>query len=70
MECERMKKLFHAKRNQKLELGVPFVAQQLMIPTRIHEEEGLIPGLSNWVKIWQCMSYGVGHRCGSDPTLL
>ena len=30
-----------------------------------------IPGLAQWVKgLGIAMSYGVGHRCGSDPTLL
>ena len=29
---------------------VPFVAQWLMNPTRIHEDMGLIPGLTLWVK--------------------
>ena len=30
--------------------GVPIVAQQLMNPTSIHEDEGLIPGFSRLVK--------------------
>ena len=31
-------------------VGVPFVAQQVKNQTRIHEDAGLIPGLSQWVK--------------------
>ena len=35
----------YIKNNQ----GVPVVAQQLTNPTSIHEEAGLIPGLTQWV---------------------
>ena len=31
-------------------LGVPFMAQRLMNPTRIHRDAGLIPGLTQWLK--------------------
>ena len=34
----------------KKAMGVPFVAQQLKNLTRIHEDMGLIPSLTQWVK--------------------
>ena len=34
----------------KANTGVPVVAQWLTNPTNIHEDSGLIPGLTQWVK--------------------
>ena len=31
-------------------VGVPYVAKQLKNPTRIHEDVGSIPGLTQWLK--------------------
>ena len=40
--------------------GIPIVAQWVRNPTSIHEDVGLIPGLSQWFKEeLQCM-----YRCG------
>ena len=39
-----------------------------MNPTIIHENVGLIPGLSKGFGV--AVSYGIGHRCGQDPVLL
>ena len=37
-------------KRKKEKTGVPFMAQQLTNPTRIHEDVGWIPGLTQWVK--------------------
>ena len=36
--------------NKKTSIGVPIVAQLVMNLTGMHEDVGLIPGLTQWVK--------------------
>ena len=36
--------------SKKYSVGVPFMAQWLTNLTRIHEDMGSIPGLTQWVK--------------------
>ena len=50
---------------------VPVVVQRKSL-ARIHEDVCLIPGLAQWAEnlAMPSMSCGIGHRCGSDPTLL
>ena len=42
--------LYLSKIRFKNILGVTIVAQQVKNPTSMHEDVGLIPGLSQWVK--------------------
>ena len=42
----------------------------VMNPTSIHEDIGLIPSPTKWVKDLVFVSYGVGHRCSLDPMWL
>ena len=50
---------------------VPVVSQQVKNPTSIHEDAGLIPGLTHWVKGSSIgANCSVGYRHGSDLVLL
>ena len=46
----QMVKMLWRKKGIRIRGGVPFLAQQLLNLTRIHEVVGLIPGLAQWVK--------------------
>ena len=47
------------------------MAQWVINPASIHENESLVPGLAQWVKgSGFAMSCGVVRRHGSDPMLL
>ena len=43
-------------------LGVPIVAQQVKNLTGIHEDKGLIPGLTQWLRIWCCLELWHGSQ--------
>ena len=44
------------------ELGVPIVAQWFTKLTSIHEDVGLILGLSQWIRIWRCCELWCRHQ--------
>ena len=50
--------------------GLSVGAQHVKNPRSIHEDAGLIPGPSQWVKDLVATRCHVGHRCGSDLVFL
>ena len=52
-------------------VGGPALVQRVKNPTSIHNDSGLIPGLTQWVKgSGVAVSCIVGHRHGSDLVFL
>ena len=63
-------KNLHFEKNKET-WGVPTVAQQVKNLTSIHEDVGLIPGLSQWVKGPNvAVSCGICLRLGLELVLL
>ena len=77
--CPPYLQVWHLQINQKyLGKEFPVVAQQLTNPTSIHEDVGLTPSLTQWIKdptllravvwvadaagIWRCRGCGVGWQ--------
>ena len=61
----------HSRRAVEVRMWSSCVGSAEMNMTSIHEDEGSIPGLAQWVKGSSfAMSCGVVLRCGSDPALL
>ena len=42
--------------------GIPFAAQRLTNPTRIHENAGSISGLAHRISIQHCCGCGIGRQ--------
>ena len=55
--------LFNTKpKVESADRGAPVVAQCVKNPTSIHEDADSVLGLTQWLRIQCCSSFGMGHR--------
>ena len=64
------KKIFHAMETKIIWSRSSHCGTVETNPISIHEDAGMTPSLTQYVKDHIALSCGIGHRCGLDPMLL